>query len=185
MNRIGFDNEAYITKQSEMISKRIGEFGGKVWGGIEEAFSGMWNFGHNLGVKIWNGIKSMWGKFKDALDPRNWFTGGAIDMGELAVNAVVKQGYTTEQAQEALGILKDKGEASAKAYLSSQNKTYNGMTESGVTANPVIKKLDEVKKGLENVTVNVTAPVFIGNEQIDEQNIKSSNRVQVRSGGQV
>lgn len=169
----------------DYITGKIGEFGGKVWGGIEEAFSGMWNFGHNLGVRIWNGIKSMWGKFKDALDPRNWFTGGAIDIGELAVNTVVKQGYTTEQAQEALGILKDKGEAEAKAYLSSQNKTYNGMTESGVTANPVIKKLDEVKKGLENVTVNVTAPVFIGNEQIDEQNIKSSNRVQVRSGGQV
>ena len=108
-------------------------------------------------------------------------------MGELAVNTVVRQGYTTEQAQEALGILKDKGEAEAKAYLSSQNKTYNGMTESGVTASPVIKKLDELTERFknQNMTVNVTAPVFIGNEQIDEQNIKSSNRVQVRSGGQV
>ena len=31
MNKIGFDNAAYITKQSEMISKRIGEFGGKLY----------------------------------------------------------------------------------------------------------------------------------------------------------
>lgn len=31
MNQIGFDNEAYITKQSEMISKRISEFGGKLY----------------------------------------------------------------------------------------------------------------------------------------------------------
>ena len=31
MNQIGFDNEAYINKQSEMISKRIGEFGGKLY----------------------------------------------------------------------------------------------------------------------------------------------------------
>lgn len=32
---------------------------------------------------------------------------------------------------------------------------------------------------------NFTLPVFIGYEQIDEQNISSRNRVQVRSGGQV
>ena len=31
MNKIGFDNAAYITKQSEMISKRISEFGGKLY----------------------------------------------------------------------------------------------------------------------------------------------------------
>ena len=31
MNQIGFDNEAYITRQSEMISERIGEFGGKLY----------------------------------------------------------------------------------------------------------------------------------------------------------
>lgn len=167
------------------ITGKVSEFGDLLWGGIETAFSGMWEFGKGLGTKIWNGIKSMWSTLKDALNPKNWFSAGAIDVGNMAVNAVVKQGYTVEQAQEAMNILKDKGKDEAKAYLSSQNKTYNGMTESGVTANPVIKKLDEVKKGLENVTVNVTAPVFIGNEQIDEQNIKSSNRVQVRSGGQV
>lgn len=31
MNKIGFDNDAYITRQSEMISKRISEFGGKLY----------------------------------------------------------------------------------------------------------------------------------------------------------
>ena len=31
MNRIGFDNEAYIRRQSEQISKRINEFGGKLY----------------------------------------------------------------------------------------------------------------------------------------------------------
>ena len=28
---IGFDNDAYIQKQSEQIRKRIGEFGGKLY----------------------------------------------------------------------------------------------------------------------------------------------------------
>lgn len=31
MNRIGFDNNLYLTKQSEMITKRISEFGGKLY----------------------------------------------------------------------------------------------------------------------------------------------------------
>ena len=31
MKRIGFDNAAYISRQSEQISKRIGEFGGKLY----------------------------------------------------------------------------------------------------------------------------------------------------------
>ena len=31
MRKIGFDNEAYIKKQSDQIIKRIGEFGGKLY----------------------------------------------------------------------------------------------------------------------------------------------------------
>ncbi|MCQ2481602.1 MAG: DUF1846 domain-containing protein [Clostridia bacterium] len=31
MNKIGFDNDLYLNKQSEMIMKRIGEFGGKLY----------------------------------------------------------------------------------------------------------------------------------------------------------
>ena len=31
MDKIGFDNEAYIKKQSEQISKRISQFGGKLY----------------------------------------------------------------------------------------------------------------------------------------------------------
>lgn len=31
MNKIGFDNELYLNKQSEMIMKRVGEFGGKLY----------------------------------------------------------------------------------------------------------------------------------------------------------
>ena len=31
MDRIGFDNEQYLSMQSEMIQKRINEFGGKLY----------------------------------------------------------------------------------------------------------------------------------------------------------
>ncbi|MBO4289225.1 MAG: DUF1846 family protein, partial [Lachnospiraceae bacterium] len=31
MNRLGFDNDKYLTMQSEMIKKRIAEFGGKLY----------------------------------------------------------------------------------------------------------------------------------------------------------
>ena len=31
MNKIGFDNDKYIKKQSEQIAKRISEFGGKLY----------------------------------------------------------------------------------------------------------------------------------------------------------
>lgn len=170
----------------DFITGKISEFGDLVWGGIETAFSGMWEFGKGLGTKIWNGIKSMWGNLKDALNPKNWFSSGAIDVGNMAVDAVVRKGYSLEQAETAMSILKDKGEAEAQKYLNSQTKTYNSLGKEGVVEHAVTKKLDEaVDKLTNNITVQATVPVFIGNEQIDEQNVKSANRVQVRSGGQV
>ena len=67
----------------DYITGKIGEFGELVWGGIKEAFTGMWEFGKGLGENIWKGIKSMWGKLKDALNPVNWFSGTSILSDEM------------------------------------------------------------------------------------------------------
>ena len=109
----------------DYVTGKISEFGEWVWGGLEDIFSGMWEFGKGLGTKIWNGLKSMFGKLRDALNPKNWFSGGALDVGEMAVDMVVKQGYSEEQAQESLKILKEQGEDAAKAYLDGQKKGYD------------------------------------------------------------
>ena len=67
----------------DYITGKISEFGELVWGGIKEAFTGMWEFGKGLGENIWKGIKSMWGKLKDALNPVNWFSGSSILSDEM------------------------------------------------------------------------------------------------------
>jgi len=67
----------------DYITGKISEFGELVWGGIKDVFKGMWDFGKELGENIWKGIKSMWGKLKDALNPKNWFSGTSLISDEM------------------------------------------------------------------------------------------------------
>ena len=64
----------------------------------------------------------------------------------------------------------------------------NGKGTAGARETKTDSTLESIKKMLQEIMqdgMNFTLPVFIGNQQIDEQTVSSVNRVQMRSGGQV
>ena len=62
----------------EYVTGKISEFAEWMWGGLKEAFTGMWDFGKDLAENIWKGIKSMWSTLADALNPKNWLKGKGV-----------------------------------------------------------------------------------------------------------
>lgn len=103
----------------ETIKNGVVQFGKDIWNGIKEGLGDMLAKGKELILDLFEGIKSGWNKVK------NFFTGGAIDTEALTIKAIKQQGYSEEQAKEASRIMKEKGEADAKAYLEGQKKGYD------------------------------------------------------------
>lgn len=202
----------------DYIKQKVGEFGELIWGGIKDVFKGMWDFGKELGTKIWEGIKSMWGKLKDALNPKNWFSAGSImDSTDWAEKYGQKtaEGYVEGQ-REGFDInspskkmrwigkmvmegysdgLEDESSDAFDAFADMNNRISRlnaphidfGTSTSGVygTSGGSIGELVNAVKALMEQGREIIIPVHVGDKQIDELYVDSSQRIAVRSGGQV
>lgn len=205
----------------DYIKQKVGEFGELVWGGIKGVFSGMWEFGKEIGTNIWEGIKSMWGKLKDALNPVNWFKGSSLISDEMKekmkeqmknygaesaegyvkgqregfdinspskkmrwIGQMVMEGYTEglEDKTDGADIF---GELSAPDLSSDITGSTNVVSSfSDSTTRQMASLFDMIKQYME-AGVNISVPVFIGNEQVDEMYVNTRQRIALRSGGQV
>ena len=198
----------------DYITGKIGEFGELVWGGIKDAFGGMWEFGKELGENIWKGIKSMWGKLKDALNPKNWFSAGSImDSTDWAEKYGQKtaEGYVEGQ-QTGFGIhspstkMKWIGEMVMKGYSDgiedetpeAVNKIQDAMNDvdygavsiDSLSYSPNGAKTDKsMSRLVELARANSQKPeiiqLMLGNRIIEELYIDAKRNITTRSGGQV
>ena len=195
------------------IWETLTSFGSAVWDAIVGGLGDLFQKGVDIVMDIVEGIKSVAHKINEAIWGEGAGTKviekanqKAQEMGYSSAQAYVEgqeKGYDINSPSKKMayvgrmvmaGFAEGVEEESAPAF-SDIDETFAkfspeiGVMESdtkrgsasGDALSSLVSKLDEfMQKGMD-----ITIPVFIGNKQIDEIYVDSSQRVTVRSGGQV
>ena len=183
------------------IKEKVSEIAGNILAWFTEKFLEIKDIGYNLLMGLWNGIQDA----KDWVLSKVKGVGSDILDGLKSVFSIASPSKRTkwmgEMLMEGFGIgMEDEADDTFRKMQRTLDEGMNDLmldplaldTTSSVAVkssmdrnNPIITAINRLSERMDNIEISVTAPIFIGTEQIDEQTVKSKKRVQLRSGGQV